>query len=330
MLRLNDKWVWDFWFAQDGADTHIFYLQADRSLKDERLRHWNVSIGHAVSQDLRQWEVLPDALAPSPVDPNATVEPFDTYTTWTGSIIRHAGEWYMFYTGSRRSEKGLVQRIGLATSSDLIHWTKHGPHSLIEADPTWYELLDLDLWHDQAWRDPWVFKDEETGRFHALITARANHGPADERGVIGHASSDNLIDWQVEPPLTQPGEFGHLEVPQVIPIDGRYYLLFSCPHETTAKSRIDRISQRQDGTGYMMSDAPLGPYHMPTDKFLVTDGKLYSGKVITTPTGDMFYMSFLNYDGEGNFIGVLNDPLPIHVGEGGLLSIDFDNDPLDQ
>lgn len=321
MLRLEDKWLWDFWFAQDGPDTHVFYLQAERSLKDERLRHWNVSIGHAVSTDLRRWEVLPDALAPSNRDSHTTIEPFDSFTTWTGSIIRHAGEWYMFYTGSRKSERGLIQRIGLATSPDLIVWEKHGPHALIEADPEWYELLDLDLWHDQAWRDPWVFKNEKTNKFHAFITARANHGLADARGVIGHATSDNLIDWQVRPPITSPGEFGHLEVPQVVPLNSRYYLLFSCPHETTAQSRIERLGKRQDGTHYLVADDPLGPYHALTDDFLVADGRLYSGKIIVDRTGQHQFMGFNNFDAEGNFVGTLGDPHPVHVDDRGLLAI---------
>ena len=76
VIRLHDKWVWDFWFAQDGPDTHIFYLQAPRALKEEHLRHWNVSVGHAISQDLSHWEILPDALAPS-----TEKDAWDDYTT---------------------------------------------------------------------------------------------------------------------------------------------------------------------------------------------------------------------------------------------------------
>lgn len=68
-LRLPDKWVWDFWLAQDGPDYHIFYLQAPRSLQDAHLRHWNASVGHAVSQNLSDWQILPDVLAPSPLQP---------------------------------------------------------------------------------------------------------------------------------------------------------------------------------------------------------------------------------------------------------------------
>jgi beta-fructofuranosidase len=52
-LRLPNRWIWDFWLARDGKDYHAFYLQAPRSLGDPALRHFNASIGHAVSQDLR-------------------------------------------------------------------------------------------------------------------------------------------------------------------------------------------------------------------------------------------------------------------------------------
>lgn len=320
MLRLQEKWLWDFWFAQDGADTHVFYLQANRSLGDERLRHWNVTIGHAVSQDLRHWEVLPDALAPSAYGVDDDIEPFDSKTTWTGSIIKHNGRWYMFYTGSRESENGLVQRIGLATSDDLITWTKHGPHALVEADSTWYELLDLTLWHDQAWRDPWVMQGDD-GRFHMLITARANHGPEDGRGVIGYATSTDLLNWAVRPPLTKPGDFGHLEVPQIVHLEGRYYLLFSCPHTTTARSMIERTGKKQDGTHYMVGDAPLGPYRYVTDDFIVADGSLYSGKIIHAADGTPYYMAFHNYDKQGDFIGALSDPYSVEIDGIGRLRV---------
>ena len=83
MLQLQDKWVWDFWFAVDGDDYHMFYLQADKDLQNPDLRHWNVSVGHARSRDLIHWDVLPDALAPTAGNDEAP----DSYTTWTGCVI---------------------------------------------------------------------------------------------------------------------------------------------------------------------------------------------------------------------------------------------------
>ena len=82
MLRLPDSWIWDFWFADDGRAYHVFFLKAPRSLGDPELRHVNVAIGHATSEDLTGWTVAADALAP------AASPAFDDVATWTGSVVR--------------------------------------------------------------------------------------------------------------------------------------------------------------------------------------------------------------------------------------------------
>jgi beta-fructofuranosidase len=316
-LCLPDHWMWDFWFAQDGPDTHIFYLQAPRSLIEEHRRHWHVSIGHAVSQDLVNWQILPDALSPSP-----EAGAWDDYTTWTGSIIQHAGTWYLFYTGSNRAEKGLIQRIGLATSDDLIQWQRYPGNPLIEADPQWYEMLDLDLWHDQAWRDPWVF--EHDGMYHAYLTARSNRGDKTSRGVIGHATSPDLIHWAVQAPITEPGDFGYLEVPQLVEIKDRWYLFFSVTHD---KFSIVRMAQPgikpQTGTHYLVASHPLGPFELKRHDFLVGDeiGSFYSGKVLRNPRGDWVFIAFRLFGPGNRFYGELSDPMALQVLEDGRLVV---------
>jgi beta-fructofuranosidase len=318
MLKIQDKWVWDFWFARDGDDYHIFFLQAPKSLKDQVLRHFNVSVGHAVSQDLTHWTILPDALHPGPTGS------WDDKSTWTGSIIHHAGQWYMLYTGASSHEKGLVQRIGLAVSEDLIHWEKHFANPLLEADPRWYETLDLTKWHDQAWRDPWVFYYQADSHYHAFITARVNYGQDDERGVIGHARSKDLIDWEVLPPVSDPGEFGHLEVPQLLAGNGRYYLLFSCPLEYQSKKwKKQRETNPQSGTHYLVSDHSLGPFSLSRDEFLVGDVQesLYSGKLIKDPADRWVFLAFHNFDPHGNFIGEISDPIPTTITSDGELRV---------
>jgi beta-fructofuranosidase len=325
-LRLPDKWLWDFWFARDGSDYHIFYLQANRSLKDEQLRHWNVSIGHAVSQNLTQWEILPDALSPSPYTVGDSDEPFDSYTTWTGSIIRHNQQWRMLYTGSMRSEKGLVQRIGLASSDDLMRWQKYEQNPVIVSDPRWYELLDVDLWHDQAWRDPYIYFEADAGVFHAFITARVKDGEPDARGVIGHAVSNDLIQWEVKPPITEPGEFGHMEVPQLLNIQGRYYMLFSVAGVHHSSARRARLNGAQvTGTHYLVADSPEGPYKYLTDQFMVGDeiGSYYSGKLVQAPDGSWRFMAFRNLTADGQFIGEITNPFPVAIESDGRLIVDI-------
>jgi beta-fructofuranosidase len=293
-------------------------LQAPNTLEPEWKRHFNVSIGHAVSKDLKTWTVLPDALQPSHDNPDA----FDNYTTWTGSIIKHQNLWYMFYTGSMKQEKGLIQRIGLATSNDLVHWQKYSQQPLIEADPEWYELLALQSWHDQAWRDPWVFQDE-TGLFHAYVTARVKDGTADARGIVGHAVSKDLLEWRVLAPITEPGEFGHMEVPQLVKIGDRYYLLFTVGHGQYSSARKARGVALETGTHYLVGDNPLGPFRYLTDSFLSGDehGSLYSGKLIQDTEGCWQFLAFKNMTEHATFVGELCDPLSVTVLVDGRLEL---------
>ncbi len=89
-----------------------------------------------------------------------------------------------------------MQRIGVATSADLLTWTKHAGNPVLDADPRWYETHGgPSPWQDQHWRDPWVLADPDGDGWHLLITARATDGPIDDRGVIGHAWSANLTNW---------------------------------------------------------------------------------------------------------------------------------------
>lgn len=324
-LHLQDKWVWDFWFARAGEDYHIFYLQADRALENPDFRHWNVSIGHAVSRDLRQWQILPDALRPS--DPNVKPEAFDTHTTWTGSIIQHNSLWYMFYTGGKRSEKGLIQRVGLATSSDLITWDKHPNNPLIEADPRWYETLNANDWRDVSWRDPFVFRMED-GVYHAFICARVKDGPPDGRGTIAHAKSTNLLDWEVLPPLMTLGEFAQMEVPQIVEIGGRYYTLFCTSKADFSAARHNRYPQPAvTGTHYLVADHFLGPYRFLTDEFLAADtyGSLYAGKMIQNAAGQWLFIAFRNLTQNGTFVGEIIDPIPVSIGQNGKLLLQLLN-----
>jgi beta-fructofuranosidase len=227
-LRLPDRWLWDFWFAGDGDDVHVFYLQAPRSLGDPELRHVNATVGHAVSRDLREWEVLGTALEPgAPGD-------FDGVATWTGSIVREGGRWLMFYTGLAADG---VQRVGLAESGDLVAWEKSGV--LLQADPRWYG--------PENWRDPWVFAHE--GRWHMLACADR---------ALGHATSDDLRAWEAEPPVFATDAFRPLEVPQLLRLPGGWRIVFSAMEPEPGTYFLD---SDEPLAGYRCSGVPLAREH---------------------------------------------------------------------
>lgn len=312
-LRLADKWVWDFWLVESGGLHHIFYLQAPKSIGDPELRHWHSSIGHAVSDDLIEWQIMPDALGPGA--PGS----FDDKSTWTGSIIEDDGRWHLFYTGTSTVDDGHRQRIGLASSDDLVSWERSGRGPVITHDPRWYETIEQSKWHDEAWRDPWVFRHD--GMFHATITARVNNGHRLGRGVVAHARSHDLLDWEVLPPITEPDGFGQTEVSQVIRYENRWYLVFCS--DTATQSTRRRTNGPGSGTYYLSADDPLGPFALKDAKPLSVDrpGSTYAGRLVDLGPQGLFFLTW-EWVGHGHqFLGVISDPFPVRAGTSGELEL---------
>lgn len=309
MFDLPEAYVWDFWVVDDGERYHLFFLYASRALKDPDARHYRASVGHATSSDLTNWTRVTDALvrsdAPAP----------DDLATWTGSMIQGPdGLWYLFYTGATAAPNGSnVQSICYATSPDLFEWTK-APGPILRADPQWYEVLSDGQWHDEAFRDPFVFADPAGDGWHLLITARANHGPADDRGVVGHAWSPDLVDWQLRPPLSEPGQgYGQLEVFELVRLQGRDHLVFNCLAGDLSDAK--RASGTTGGVWLAAAESPLGPYDLAGAQ-LVTGDDLYVGRFVTARSGEPVFLAFRNVGPEGTFVGGITDPLPVTVVNG--------------
>ena len=303
-LRLPDRWVWDSWYVWEGGTCHAFYLCASKGLPHPEDRHRFPAIGHAVSTDLRNWTVLPDALAPHPMPG------FDSWTTWTGSVVRaDEGTWWMFYTGSSREDGGLIQRIGAATSTDLIHWERVGDGALVEADPRWYETLDLTLWHDQAWRDPWVFRRSESGPWEMLITARSKDGHPRERGVVGYATSPDLTHWTVHPPLSRPNEgFGQLEVLQYAEVDGVPLLVFCCGARELGARRRAEVGEVDTTYSVVCAGGVEAVDFRHAQPY--PDEVVYAGRVVQHPANGWYLLGFIG-ERDGVFVGEISDPIPV-------------------
>ncbi|WP_138944958.1 glycosyl hydrolase family 32 [Plantibacter sp. M259] len=314
MLTVDDSWVWDFWLADDGERFHAFYLQAPTDLGDERRRHRAARIGHAVSSDLSSWEVLP-----GPVFETGAPGDFDETATWTGNVVcGDDGLWRMFYTGSRflGEEPGManIETVGVAVSTDLMTWEKR-PGPITSADSRWYETWGTSTWKEEAWRDPWVFRDPSGVGWHMLITARSTEGPIDDRGVIGHAFSADLETWEVGPPLTSPGEgFAHLEVPQLELVDGRWVLLFSSTADSMTSARAELYPEA--GTWAVVVDDAVGPWSLAAAR-PVSTAHHYSGRIVRNRAGDWSFLSFANAGPGRPFVGGIDDPVAFSIDEHG-------------
>jgi beta-fructofuranosidase len=169
------------------------------------------------------------------------------HTVATGCVYTDdAGKHHIFYTGINpymRNETQREQALLHATSADLITWTKH-PEQVWEADENLYERHD--------WRDPFVFKHPQTGRYHMILAARTKTGSVARRGCTGLLTSDDLTNWMVEKPFYAPGRYHGHECPDWFQIGAWYYLVFS---EYTTHTV----------TRYVMSKSPDGPWITPDE-----------------------------------------------------------------
>jgi beta-fructofuranosidase len=196
-------------------------------------------VGHLLSRDGLNWtEERPAVVTGDPGD-------FDDDHIWTMGVFEHAGTFFMLYTGICRKERGKIQRVGLATSKDLFHWTKHVKNPVACADLRWYEAA-VDATHRVDWRDPKVFVED--GVMHAVISARANTGPANRRGCAGYFVSKNGYDWEVKPPLHVLGNCYDFETPAILKLKERYYLTgISGRDRDQAIPNVFRVADRVEG-----------------------------------------------------------------------------------
>lgn len=137
-----------------------------------------------------------------------------------GSVVDAGdGNYVAFYGGINpaRSQWGEAEQVVLrAVSSDLETWVKDESF-VLEADEAWYERHD--------WRDPQVYRDGDVWRM--LLCARVKDGPFDRRGAVGQATSTDLVNWTVEPPLLSPGITRAPECEEVFELEDHRYLVYS-------------------------------------------------------------------------------------------------------
>ena len=134
--------------------------------------HW----GHRVSEDLINWNELPNALYPK------TVSSEDG--CFSGTSIIHNDVLYLVYTGFFENGGGdnIRQVQCLASSKDGLTFEKHGIIIDETILPNEYNPCDF--------RDPKVWKEKNT--FYMIVAARKKEG----RGHILMFKSDDLFKWE--------------------------------------------------------------------------------------------------------------------------------------
>jgi predicted GH43/DUF377 family glycosyl hydrolase len=122
----------DPYVIRAGDEFYLFYLGQDRARRQR--------LGIARSSDGIKWQKLRsnpvlELGPPGSFDENGLGEP----AVWTSG-----GSWWMLYTGRDRGER---RRIGLARSSDGVHWRR---------EPGFTPLAGVQPWDSQVVCDPTV------------------------------------------------------------------------------------------------------------------------------------------------------------------------------
>lgn len=219
-------WVGDCMpFYHDGL-FHLYYLLDEghhQALGGLGGHQW----AHASSPDLIHWTHHPLALA---------ITEDEERSICTGSVFYQDGVYYAFHAVRRPDWS---QRLGIAISADGITFTKQ------PAPPCAEPRAGYDPLH---FRDPFVFREAMTGRFHMLVTAKyLEYAIPALGGCLAHLVSDDLQRWTLVEPFLIPGFDDPPECSDLFEWNGWYYLLFS-----------NRLQTR-----YRMARTPLGPWLRP-------------------------------------------------------------------
>lgn len=176
-------------------------------------------IAHAISKDGISWRRVKNALFVG--HPGE----WDDDMLWTMHVCEVNGKFEMYYTGLQRKDRGVVSRIGLAESDNLVDWEKNRKNIYpIEPKGIFYETASTNPRTWLSFRDP--FRFEYKDEVYLLVDARTISGPVSRRGCVGMVKITNDV-VELMPPLLYPMMYDDIECPCVFELNGRFYLIGS-------------------------------------------------------------------------------------------------------
>lgn len=272
----------DFTLVKRGSHYHVFYTRTneiDPSGETEK------SFGHAESQDLYHWTELDTVLAVRP-------DSWDNLHVWAPSILEMDGVYYMYYTGvsDRPDTIQFHQRIGLATSTDLVTWNRLD-YPVFSCEQVPWSFCDSTRSVAGNFRDPFVMPDPSNPG-HLLMYYSTVARIDTTRYVVGlAASTGDPVQWSDVKPMEVTDRpvtgLDLAESSHLFPHAGEWYLFFT----TNAPQPLVWATTAAAPT----SDPSAWSYHGPLGTMLgISTQFWFASEHMSEGTHD--YFAFVNFD----------------------------------
>ncbi len=252
-------------------------------------------IAHAISNDGISWKRVNNALFVG--DPGE----WDDDMLWTMHVCEVNSKFEMYYTGLQRKDRGVISKVGLAVSDDLLSWKKTKKDNYpIEPKGIFYEATNSNPRKWLSFRDPFRFEYKDD--VYLLVCARTVHGPVSRRGCVGVVKiTDDVVERL--PPLLYPMVYDDIECPCVFKLNDRYYVIGSIREDIKVR--------------YWFAPDFFGEYHSFHDDVLLPQGN-YAAR--TVQDGDhLLVFNFFFTHGEIDSLRVLPPPKELDTDEKGRL-----------
>ncbi|MBI5405101.1 MAG: family 43 glycosylhydrolase [Candidatus Kerfeldbacteria bacterium] len=273
---LNNQRAKDFAIIRHDGTWHVFAIWCDLSLGCDAQRR---GLMHLTSVDLKNWTEVGFVLAPD------GGSDFDDYDIWAPSVIERDGTFYMYYTGVyKNGSNTLVQKIGLATSTDLNSWTKYSTTPVLDCSiitGVYYNTADSS--DGAACRDANVIWDETEHQWVMAVSSRRTGSTPANIMSVALATSEDLVTWR---------EYGFIpatddyitESAHIFSHAGTYYMVFT--ENGSGTDYIDYLTSTNLYTGWTrIGDLSPAAQFEYASEYIADSGHEYFARIDATNVG---------------------------------------------
>lgn len=270
----------------------------------------------AQSRELARWQDIGVAI------PVGSPGAWDSYDIWAPSIVKVGETYHIFYAGVQYASNQVIQKIGHATSTNLVDWTKD-PNPVFDCSTlswTYWNLSDTGGAGTDC-RDPYVIWDAAGSQWVMFFTARSqtiNQDPVQfitNPAIIGMATSTDLINWvDGGRVITTAGYTA--ESPHVFEHNGTWSMVWTnnCSWRSAKCLKIATAPALTGPyTGY--DDLPVVPWYDFASEYFTDGTTEYFGRA------SGFSIAFDKVAWNGNVFGLTDIPYGTIIG-----SVWFDRD----